>query len=182
MELGRFGSGIISAHSIPECGEPAGRRAKDAVRPGIMPGYARDTRKHKRKQNYEPKASMAQRLADDSRSIWTLEDCERMTQEELMNCLRDLGLRPRLVLEQNIEEHNAGQSWAEKTAEKDAALAEKAAEKAAAKAEKEAAKAEKEAEKAAEKAAVKAEKEAVKVEKEAVTAVAGRARKLRQLH
>ena len=46
-----------------------------------MPGYARDTRKPKRKQVAEPKAAMAQRLVDDSRSIWTLVECERMTNE-----------------------------------------------------------------------------------------------------
>ena len=47
-------------------------QVKDAVRPGTMPGYARDTPKRKRKLVAEPKAAMAQRLADDSRSILTL--------------------------------------------------------------------------------------------------------------
>ena len=37
-------------------------------------------------------------MADDSRSIWTLEECERMTREQLMNRLRDLGLPGRLFL------------------------------------------------------------------------------------
>ena len=56
-------------------------QVKGAVRPWTMPGYARDTRKPKRKQVAEPKAAMAQRLVDDSRSIWTLVECERMTNE-----------------------------------------------------------------------------------------------------
>ena len=74
-----------------------------------MPGYARDTRKPKRKQVVEPKVAMVQRLSDDSRSIRTLEECERMSQEELMNRLRDLGLKQRLRLEQSTEASNAGQ-------------------------------------------------------------------------
>ena len=54
---------------------------------------------------------MAQRLADDSRSILTLAECERMTNEQLMNRLRDLGLLPRLFLKPSTEASNAGQSW-----------------------------------------------------------------------
>ena len=84
---------------------------KDALRPGTMPGYGR-TPKPKRKRNYEPKAAMAQRLADDSRSIWTLEDCERMTWEQLLNRLQDLGLPGRLSATLS------GQSWEELKAAK----------------------------------------------------------------
>ena len=61
---------------------------------------------------------MAQRLADDSRSICTLAECERMTWEELMNRLRDLGLPGRLFLEPSTEASNAGQSWEELKAAK----------------------------------------------------------------
>ena len=101
-----------------------------------MPGYGRDTPKPKRKRNYESKVAMAQRLVDDSRSIWTLEDCERMTREQLTNRLRDLGLSGRLVLVPSTEEHNAGQSWEElkaaKVASDEKAAAAKKVEKAAA--------------------------------------------------
>ena len=83
-----------------------------------MPGYARDTRKPKRKQVAEPKAAMAQRLADDSRSIWTLAECARMTREQLMNRLRDLGLKQRLRLEPSTEASNVGESWEELKAAK----------------------------------------------------------------
>ena len=58
-----------------------------------MPGYARDTPKRKRKLVAEPKAAMAQRLADDSRSILTLAECERMTQEQLMIVSETLACR-----------------------------------------------------------------------------------------
>ena len=116
-----------------------------------MPGYARDTRKPKRKQVAEPKAAMAQRLADDSRSIWTLVECERMTQEELMNRLRDLGLPGRLS-----RTSNAGQSWEELKAAK-VASDEKAA---AAKKVKKAAATELKEKAAEKKAAAKAEKAA----------------------
>ena len=69
---------------------------------------------------------MAQRLADDSRSTWTLEDCERMTREQLTNRLRDLGLPPRLFLEPSTEASNAGQSWEELKAATKVASDEKA--------------------------------------------------------
>ena len=50
----------------------------------------------KPKQVAEPKATMAQRLADDSRSMRTLAECERMTAVQLTDRLRDLGLPGRL--------------------------------------------------------------------------------------
>jgi len=85
----------------------AGRRVKDALRPGTMAS----------KRKNEPKGAMAQRLADDSR--WPLEECMRMTQEEIKDKLRALGLWPRMKL--SSEEVN------ERKAEKEAVKAEKEA-------------------------------------------------------
>ena len=68
MELGRFGSGIISAHSIVGLRNSARRPAKDAVRPGTMPGSARDTPKPKRKRKGEPVEAMAQECREESAS------------------------------------------------------------------------------------------------------------------
>ena len=79
---------------------------------------ASDSCKPKRKQVVEPKVAMVQRLSDDSRSIRTLEECERMSQEELMNRLRDLGLKQRLRLEPSTEASNVGESWEELKAAK----------------------------------------------------------------
>ena len=46
----------------------------------------------KPKRKYETKAFMVQRLVDASRSSWTREECESMTQVKLMECLRELDL------------------------------------------------------------------------------------------
>ena len=127
MELGRLGSGIISAHSIIGWWNSARRTAKEALRPRTMLSYGRDTPKPKRKRNYEPKAATARRLADDSRSTWTLAECERMTREQLTNRLRDLGLKQRLSLEVSTEASSAGQSWEELIAAKVASDEKKAA-------------------------------------------------------
>ena len=62
---------------LDEAAELSAPHGKDALRPGTMLGYGRDTPKPKRKRNYEPKAATARRLADDSRSTWTLVECER---------------------------------------------------------------------------------------------------------
>ena len=83
-----------------------------------MPGYGRDTPKPKRKRVTEPKALTAQRLVDASRSTWTLAECERMTQVQLIDRLQDIGLPPRLSLEVSTEASSAGQSWEELTAAK----------------------------------------------------------------
>ena len=109
-----------------------------------------------RKRKRERKEAMALRLADDSGR--TLEECTRMTKEQIIDNLRDLGLTGRMQVELSTEEYNDGQSWVERK--------EKAAEKAVEKAEKAAAK----AEKAAENAAAKAEKAAAKAEKAAAAA------------
>ena len=61
-----------------------------------------------RKQKSESKASMAQWLVDGGR--WTLEECMRMTVEEIHDALRDLGLRGRLYMELSTEGYNVGQS------------------------------------------------------------------------
>ena len=81
----------------------------------------------KRKLVAEPKAPMAQRLADDSRSSWTRQECESMTQVKLTERLRDLDLPGRLYVEVSTEASSAGKSWEELKAAAKVASDEKAA-------------------------------------------------------
>ena len=60
---------------------------------------------HKRKRKDEPKEAMAQRLADDDSRL-TLDECLRMTREEIRGKLRDRGLKGRMKVELNTEEYN----------------------------------------------------------------------------
>ena len=66
-----------------------------------------------RKRKAEPKEAMAQWLAEciaECIGEWTLEECMRMTVEEIHDALRDLGLRGRLYMELSTEGYNVGQS------------------------------------------------------------------------
>ena len=63
------------------------------------------------KRKAEPKASMAQWLVDDSRSIWTLVECMDMTVVEINGHLRDLGLQTHMKMELNREEYNGGHTF-----------------------------------------------------------------------
>ena len=72
-----------------------------------------------RKRKRERKEAMALRLADDSGR--TLEECTRMTKEQIIDNLRDLGLTGRMQVELSTEEYNEGQSWEELIAAKAAA-------------------------------------------------------------
>ena len=112
-------NGLLDEAAASELWNSARRTAKEALRPGTMLGYGRDTwPQGKHKTVGEPKAYTAQRLVDASRSTCTLAECERMTIVQLAERLQELGLPGRLTLKQSTEASNAGQSWEELKAAK----------------------------------------------------------------
>ena len=78
-----------------------------------MLGSACDTPQPKHKRVDEPTSAMRPRLAEDSRSRWTLAQCERMTYLQVNQHLQELDLPGRQKLTVSTEDYNLGLSWEE---------------------------------------------------------------------